>query len=112
MSQKLCNNRPTFAYKWGENMNIQTANILAINKVYCYNGCGQKFYGCCGPWLRSANNNNYYNANSLTSAGVNNNKIASESLLVRPALHSLAMYKRQTPEIFPYPTRTLTVGQK
>ena len=38
-------------------------------------------------WLRSAGSINYYSANSLTSAGVSYNRIASESLLVRPALH-------------------------
>ena len=58
-------------------------------------GVGKSFMDAAVTWLRSANNNNYYNANSLTSAGVNNNKIASESLLVRPALHSLADTKEK-----------------
>ena len=41
-------------------------------------------------WLRTGNNNNYYNANGLTADGVNNNAGTSTSRLVRPALHSLA----------------------
>lgn len=55
----------------------------------------QKFYPCSGAWLRTANNNNYSNANYLTADGSKNNINADQSLLVRPALHSLALYKRQ-----------------
>ena len=55
-------------------------------------GVGKSFMDAAVTWLRSANNNNYYNANGLTADGVNNNNAASESHLVRPALHSLASH--------------------
>ena len=40
-------------------------------------------------WLRSTNNNNFYNAQYLKADGGNNNTTVDQSYLVRPALHSL-----------------------
>ena len=72
-------------------VNLRCCKLLIIVVKY---GRAKVLSVSVAAWLRTANNNNYYNANYLTADGVNNNDATSAQHLVRPALRSLAYVQK------------------